>query len=372
MKVFIIGAGFSKAAGYPLGNELLPVLGEFVNELGFFVHLRNFWSDFVSWRDVQTDPGVLEIINTGNAEFIITHLDLLENAQDFNRIQYYKKAKYLDGSDVREAKSEREKELEDTKAFFCIAKEARDGLRALLDWYFRHQNYEDSKKENQGRYSYILEFCRSKANSGDVFITFNYDALLERALYSLGRWSPRDGYGFEIDFEEIERWKGHKPAVLGRSDVKVLKLHGSVGWHINEEINKIFLNRWKLLKNFIPGIRDAAEPDDIREQDERPIVIEPSFIKSIEQRELLDLWDEARKVLEEAKEVFILGYSMPQADAYAQNLIVHSIRANPNRPKVTVVDPDKNTLDRYEELLGFQIEKQRSKVEEWAVSLVAH
>ena len=369
MRVFIVGAGFSKATGYPLGSETLTKIGVYVKNPYLDVLTVDLWREYMEWEDAQTAPGVSEIIDTGNVEFIITHLDLLGHAREFNRIQYFRRARHSIGPLGNEVSSERERHLEETETFFSKASVARDRLRWCLVKYFEHKDCEGREEENE---EYIIDFCNKIVNQGDVFITFNYDALVERALYSLCRWSPSDGYGFEVDFKEIEQWKGHKPAHLGKSEVKVLKLHGSVGWYINESTNKLFLNWGRFLQSFIPGIRDASEPDYTPDQYEHPVVIEPSFIKPIEQKELLGVWDEARSKLEEAKEVFIIGYSMPQADASAQNLIVHSLRANSYYPKVTVVDPDKEILDRYEELLGFKVEKQRYKVEDWVSSLITN
>jgi hypothetical protein len=368
MKVFIVGAGFSKAAGYPLGNEMLTRLGEYVEQHRPAVQLQDLWNGFVSWKSSQTDAGVLELIDTGNVEFIITYLDMLEHAQDFNRTKYYKEAKSLEGSGRSKAISERERKLEETGKFFSQAGIARDRLRRLLVQYFEHEHCEDYSVE---RYRYIKDFCSHMVSGGDFFISFNYDSLVERSLWKLEMWSPQDGYGFECRFKKGEPWDNLTDVDLGHSPVKVLKLHGSVGWYKNER-NKIFLNWGVFLQHFISNIRDVDEPETSPAKYEHPFVIEPSFIKPIEQKELLDIWDEARSVLEKAREIFIVGYSMPKADASAQNLIVHSLRANSNLPKVTVVNPDKDTLGRFEELLGFQIEKQRSKVEDWAHSLVTN
>jgi hypothetical protein len=372
MKVFIVGAGFSKAAGYPLGSEMLIKFEEFVRQPGRAENWQLFWDQFVNWRDTQTDLGVREIIKTGNVELIITYLDLLAEAQDINQSQYYKKGKHLEGSHLERHISERQKELEERRESFSRVGDARRGLVRLLVEYFEHKHCEGREEEKE---YYIREFCNQMVNEGDVFITFNYDALLERALYSLGRWVPSDGYGFEVKFIEIEKWKGHEPPRLEKSEVKVLKLHGSVGWYINRSENKIFLNRGRFLQSLIPGIRDAAEPVDTPGQYEHSFVIEPSFIKPFEQKELLDIWDEARSSLGRAREVFIIGYSLPQADAYAQQLIVHSLIANRNLSKVTVVDPNRNTLDRYKKLLGFPINKLGYKdyrIEDWVFSLVSN
>jgi hypothetical protein len=52
---------------------------------------------------------------------------------------------------------------------------------------------------------------------GDSVITFNYDLAVEHALHTAGLWYIETGYGFPID--------DRKP-----SPVEVLKLHGSTNW----------------------------------------------------------------------------------------------------------------------------------------------
>src|SRR5262249_30688248 len=54
---------------------------------------------------------------------------------------------------------------------------------------------------------------------GDAVITFNYDVALDRALKRSGKWTIRDGYGFEIERLALEP-----------STCTLLKLHGSTNW----------------------------------------------------------------------------------------------------------------------------------------------
>ena len=53
---------------------------------------------------------------------------------------------------------------------------------------------------------------------GDLVITFNYDLGVERALRAVGLWDIKTGYGFSIGNGEQ------------RTPVEVLKLHGSTNW----------------------------------------------------------------------------------------------------------------------------------------------
>lgn len=61
--------------------------------------------------------------------------------------------------------------------------------------------------------------ARERIQPGDVVITFNYEAACERQLKEGGLWEIGDGYGFALGLESIPL-----------SKVKVLKLHGSTNW----------------------------------------------------------------------------------------------------------------------------------------------
>src|SRR5258708_35339330 len=76
-------------------------------------------------------------------------------------------------------------------------------------------------------YKRIVDSC----NPGDYFITFNWDTLLDRALFSSERWHPNDGY--EIKFKGIyeNQWNSPKH-YTSSSELKLLKLHGSTNWLI--------------------------------------------------------------------------------------------------------------------------------------------
>jgi hypothetical protein len=80
-------------------------------------------------------------------------------------------------------------------------------------------------------------YCKliSQCNYGDTFITFNWDTLLDRALYETGNWYLEDGY--HIPFKAVFRdgWEfidlQHYPKYK-RSKYNLYKLHGSTNWLI--------------------------------------------------------------------------------------------------------------------------------------------
>lgn len=65
------------------------------------------------------------------------------------------------------------------------------------------------------------------SNDQDVFITFNWDTLLDRSLMSVGNWRPDDGYGVSFLKLYDKGWKDPKPNTI---KPRLLKLHGSTNW----------------------------------------------------------------------------------------------------------------------------------------------
>ena len=84
-------------------------------------------------------------------------------------------------------------------------------------------------------YRYLLEFC----GPDDVFVTFNWDTLLDRALVDTGGWGPNDGYGLNFASVLDGGWKKEAEGAPNfPTNWKLFKLHGSTNWlvplmHVN-------------------------------------------------------------------------------------------------------------------------------------------
>jgi len=59
----------------------------------------------------------------------------------------------------------------------------------------------------------------------DKLITFNYDLIVERALYEQGIWKPKDGYG--MTFKGLPQIANSHNS---ESKIHIYKLHGSLNW----------------------------------------------------------------------------------------------------------------------------------------------
>jgi hypothetical protein len=211
---------------------------------------------------------------------------------------------------------------------------------------------------------------------GDTVVTFNYDSTIERVLLSLGKWSPSDGYGERLVFQK-NRYD-ETPFTFADSQVKVLHLHGALGWYKKPNVRpdfpletggpippeartpapietKISIDPI-VLRDFGIYAVDASMPH--RPPDEYQILLHPSFLKDYAGEEngnpvFVRIWKMAAEALRSANRVVIVGYSLPPADSAAWTLLL----ANCDAARTTVVNPDASVMRRYRRLLSQDVPK---------------
>jgi hypothetical protein len=165
----------------------------------------------------------------------------------------------------------------------------------------------------------------------DLVITFNYDLGIEHALAAAGLWDITTGYGFSIGDPQLP------------SPINVLKLHGSTNWrallfggHTGFSVGRSALGARPVLffrpdQEYI-GFRDFVDPlcAHLDSAASLPAMIMPALPKQFyfttssgpEWKPFWDdLWRRAQDAIEKAEELFILGYSMPVVDGRARDLL---------------------------------------------------
>src|SRR5208337_3128492 len=117
--------------------------------------------------------------------------------------------------------------------------------------FFRWRHYFDSLERNRGLRDYLRNYL-SQLSDGDRVITLNWDSATERSLAELGKWNPLDGYGFERNLL-LNHGVEPEPLPAGckkqKSAIKILKLHGSVGWHLTRD-HRIYFSNPYFLQHF--------------------------------------------------------------------------------------------------------------------------
>ncbi|MCC6649756.1 MAG: SIR2 family protein [Candidatus Eisenbacteria bacterium] len=168
-----------------------------------------------------------------------------------------------------------------------------------------------------------VEFVNRLVRPGDSLVTFNYDPFLEHALM-LGAsvpgselsWHERDGYGLPL--ESVESQPQHVEAAA--SNVRVLKLHGSIDWlhGVGQRPSPPF-RPLRAFGRTIRGqgfrvYRHAGLPL-------RPVIVPPLPEKDYEQLGLADVWRLAEEALVAADSLTVVGYSFPSTDAQSIKLL---------------------------------------------------
>ena len=151
---------------------------------------------------------------------------------------------------------------------------------------------------------------------GDTILTFNYDLVIESALFRRKLWSPTDGYVI---------WFENTPPPDQRNDVSTSfplhKIHGSLNW----EGPDMFQPRLEL--EFFYDNGSPIFPGYLKNERPRRNVpyqgghggcwMMPSFVKQFAVPELLQVWRNAFTALREADELVAVGYSLPSEDSAA-------------------------------------------------------
>lgn len=211
----------------------------------------------------------------------------------------------------------------------------------------------------------LLENLRQEDALADtVFLTTNYDLLLDRALAALPGYEP--DYGFS----GLMAGKG-RPA-NGRT-VELYKVHGSLNWLFCPACNAVDVTlREAGAARLLTGSRHSH--CEACHSVVQPVIVPPTFFKDLSNVFLGVVWHQAERRLQEAGKVIFCGYSFPDADLHVKYLFK---RAQTNRTrtlKFSVVNghPGKKPgrveeeRNRYRRFLGSEVDYTELSFEDFA------
>lgn len=214
-------------------------------------------------------------------------------------------------------------------------------------------------------YKRLVEFINEQnmknINACSV-ITFNYDLLLDYAFY---KQKLRVNYCLNEVNEDKE------------NHVKLIKLHGSLNWFIQEnekkdvvplylddifEDTKYYLNiggedktfyidpiKWLSGKHFKYNGKNIIP---------EPILVPPTFNKMEKNKEIINVWRQASLELTKAENILICGYSHPETDIFFKYLFALGISGDSIIKNFVVYDPNKEIEEKYRNILGRSIEER--------------
>jgi hypothetical protein len=187
-RLFFLGAGFSRVAGLPLANELLP---RTLRELERFqpeTHVHWALEEYLDYLEAVTGKPRLAIDQVDIEDFVV----YLDHEHFFG----------LRGSDAFSSQGNQAQLM------------LRWGIGRLL-----HTLTPDPLPDIYLRFAEGLK-------PPDVVATFNYDLIVERALEAVGKPYRR----FPTRYENVYGTYATGTPAINSTEVVVSKLHGSIDW----------------------------------------------------------------------------------------------------------------------------------------------
>jgi hypothetical protein len=181
-------------------------------------------------------------------------------------------------------------------------------------------------------------------------ITTNYDVLLDSEIFSLMKgydefWKSVD-FGFrprEVDTGEI-----YVQPVTPK--VSLYKLHGSLNWLRCARCDRIYVNPYG-------QIAYLAFEDEITSANTchcgyaplQHVMVTPSFLRTVHDPNLYQIWHDALEALRRARQWFIIGYSLPQEDLAIRSLLLRAYHGRANKKlEIHVFVADERSRPSYE------------------------
>jgi hypothetical protein len=339
MKVIVLGAGASKEAGYPLAKKLMPAI-QHEAASGNFLNLKTAWDTWAEFVKGQT--GVLALLlNDPNPEVVLSALDLCAAATEAEGLGCFRKEHADEALSQVLSDGQIPHDWWKSRAHEDLwrAEEARNRFVDCLLWFFRFKHHEDALPENRKRRDYLRDLL-AKLDGGDVVVTLNWDTTVERTMAEEGGWNPLTGYGFEKDLQtgRPDALEALPAGLSKKSEIIVLKLHGSVGWH-DSNGTMCFAHEY-FLSDFdfqLDGVRlplfDPAHTSFGPDYD--PVIAYPSFLKQLRGPQMQQVWHLATEAFRQAEEINIWGYSLPESDM-AMRTLLNLLRFRLSREQVEV------------------------------------
>jgi hypothetical protein len=159
-----------------------------------------------------------------------------------------------------------------------------------------------------------------------IFVSFNYDLILERSIQALNPkyWNAISGYGFDCSgYFSMATGKVIKEQEIkkDRENLILLKPHGSLAWLKEQDVV------YPIVDDRVAGtpqfpLDDASLKEIFARKEHESAIIPPGRIKRMAGRHSWETWKVLQNALErEAKKVAVIGWNVPDTDSDVRNRI---------------------------------------------------
>lgn len=368
--VYILGAGFSATANAPLLYDFLDKSRELLDDpnSGLDGYERSEFRSVFDFRRKMAQAREKVKLDLDNIEQLFGLVEMEQRlglgTSDVRSATVYLIAKTLE---LMIAKNRYRPEI----AFFP------DSLTAGSDELLKQYNLRRREGFTTPKYSLdIYDFFamliggqfdlpENRTHRTDTVITFNYDLVLDHALRRAG---VAIKYHLPPQYVSV-------PAANVDGGISLLKLHGSTNWGVCSKCKKHIVVSVDKASSSAAIFRNT-ECKECRAKAFQPMLVPPSWDKT-EYRDLIQpVWKQAVTELQHATRICIIGYSLPESDAYFKYLLALGLSENHSLYKFVVVDlakpaltfpqaydagnlPIKNLRERYSDLLEDLFQQRR-------------
>lgn len=330
--VYILGAGASVESGAPLMNNFLDVAEDLLRQGAFDTDgdKINLVFDLIS---------ELQIVHS-KAQLDINNIESLFGAIEMGIILGRMTEKSSTVGKYKEAlMSLISKTLVKSMAFPFVMKPGVTNIPA----------FSSSKS-----YNLFVDLIAEMNVLNSSVLTFNYDLGMDLALAFKN---------LKIDYGLRNKDAGFK----------LLKLHGSINWYTNgndskKEIKYLsiedtsrYVQQIYYLRNYKPGVDYTFDINNYlnlhganESQDLELVIVPPTWNKTEYHGQLANVWGVAADELSKAKNIYILGYSLPESDSFFRYLFALGTISKSRVRNIIVYNPDSTgeTEARFRRLLG--------------------
>ena len=345
-----LGAGASKTFGWPLTNELLPIIldGLISNDLFADDRINTPAQNAADRRLLKKTllalcPGMRirrQFLNESKDKLPL--VTSLLSMLDFSLMSGHAIVSGLTPEELTDARILLERGI-----YEAIAHEEEEAEKHY--WPPRHSN------ELAPQLTSWLDRIRRDQKQVAV-ITSNYDVAIEQA-WGFNRYSMPQISKVGLDFGFDWTWPSaaYPPDVLVRPEKpkrRLYKLHGSTNWLRCGLCDRMYID---------PSLVDIAIYAYDRETRQRNMchcghaklevqIVSPSFIRDVQSPNLISVWQRALNWLRQAEDWIVIGYSFPDEDLNIRSLFTRAMASMDSPPYMTVIQFGSNeqTRIRYE------------------------
>lgn len=363
--VFILGAGFSYDAG-------IPLLGGFIQKMWEFSVRKKANGEPLDEGDIVIFESALETINEldsyhGRANFDDRNIEDVLSILSFNSLSG-KKKDTVKLSRMNQA-------IARTIELSCLVKHG-----GVVEPHLTRPHAHSGPQIYKQFWAALFRAMKL-GHEMPTLVSFNYDLVLERALLQtlIGtqyhsneklpfenlqvdyHYNKDSAVDYQVEFQQYRTMKRHDLEIEFGTNLRQMALGGKLtGTRIDFLKLHGSLNFPRVQKGFGDGNRF-----NLTDSVEDPFILPPIFNKSTGGNASA-MWRKAHQELRNAKNVVIVGYSLPRTDIYMQYFVKSALGPNLNLNKIIVFDPilyqdnesEKAMRGRYRECFAPQLESR--------------